>query len=189
MDSVTVPIWLTLSNKQLQAFFSTASAIRVGLVTNSEAATSIPITTFPLYPAFSIAVSIKRKPSLFSRIFGAKPPSSPTAVASNPNFALITFLRLWYTSDPIFIASVKELAPIYKYLFKIKGMPFLKAPALATANETPKIALAPSLDLFGVPSNFNIISSIALCSQYLHLYQDNCTFHYHEVLMLHIYQY
>lgn len=33
MDSVTVPIWLTLSNKQLQAFFSTASAIRFGLVT------------------------------------------------------------------------------------------------------------------------------------------------------------
>lgn len=85
---------------------------------NSEAATSIPISTFPLYPAFSIAVSIKRKPSLFSSILGAKPPSSPTAVASNPNLALITFLRVWYTSDPIFIASVKELAPVNKQLFK-----------------------------------------------------------------------
>ncbi|KAE9526520.1 hypothetical protein AGLY_013168 [Aphis glycines] len=79
-----------------------------------KAATSIPITTFPLYPAFSIAVSIRYKPSLLSRIFGAKPPSSPTAVASKPNLALITFLRLWYTSVPIFMASVKEHAPIYK---------------------------------------------------------------------------
>lgn len=51
-------------------------------------------------------------------------------------------------------------------------MPFLKAPALATANETPKIALAPSLDLFGVPSNFNIISSIALCSVTMSPYKN-----------------
>src|ERR1700761_8041124 len=33
MDSVMVPIWLTLSNKELQAFFSTAVAMRRGLVT------------------------------------------------------------------------------------------------------------------------------------------------------------
>ena len=32
------------------------------------------------------------------------------------------------------------------------GMPFSEAAALAHANETPKIALAPSLDLFSVPS-------------------------------------
>lgn len=33
MDSVTEPIWLTFSSKQLQAFFSTAWAILLGLVT------------------------------------------------------------------------------------------------------------------------------------------------------------
>lgn len=32
-DSVTLPIWLTLSNRQLQALFSTALAMRLGLVT------------------------------------------------------------------------------------------------------------------------------------------------------------
>lgn len=34
-------------------------------------------------------------PSMFSRMFGAKPPSSPTLVASWPYFFLMTFLRLW----------------------------------------------------------------------------------------------
>ena len=34
-------------------------------------------------------------PSLFSRMLGAKPPSSPTLVASFPYLALITFFRLW----------------------------------------------------------------------------------------------
>merc|ERR1719383_1049354 len=33
MLSVTVPIWLTLSSRQLQAFLSTAVWMRVGLVT------------------------------------------------------------------------------------------------------------------------------------------------------------
>lgn len=33
IDSVTVPIWLTFRSKQLQAFFSTAVAICLGLVT------------------------------------------------------------------------------------------------------------------------------------------------------------
>ena len=33
MDSVTEPIWLTFSSRQLQAFFSTAWAILLGLVT------------------------------------------------------------------------------------------------------------------------------------------------------------
>lgn len=33
MDSVTEPIWLTFNNRQLQAFFSTAWAILLGLVT------------------------------------------------------------------------------------------------------------------------------------------------------------
>lgn len=33
IDSVTVPIWLTLSSRQLQAFSSTALLMRLGLVT------------------------------------------------------------------------------------------------------------------------------------------------------------
>ena len=39
---------------------------------------------------------------------GAKPPSSPTAVL-NP-FLCNTFLRLWNTSEPIWIACEKFLA-------------------------------------------------------------------------------
>jgi hypothetical protein len=45
-------------------------------------------------------------------MLGAKPPSSPTAVASKPNLSLITFFKWWYTSEPIFMASVKVPAPM-----------------------------------------------------------------------------
>lgn len=44
-----------------------------------------------------------------------------------------------------------------------KGKPFLAAPALQIAKETPKIAFAPSLDLFGVPSSFSKKLSISVC--------------------------
>jgi hypothetical protein len=44
-------------------------------------------------------------------MLGAKPPSSPTLHASSPYFFLMTLLRLWYTSLPIFMASAKLLAP------------------------------------------------------------------------------
>ena len=50
------------------------------------------------------------------------------------------------------IGTGKTLAftpPTYWYNGKSKDL----AAALATANETPKIALAPNLALFGVPSN------------------------------------
>ena len=46
-----------------------------------------------------------------------------------------------------------------KYLYKGR---FLKsAAALETASETPKIAFAPRIDLFSLPSNSNIILSIS----------------------------
>lgn len=44
-------------------------------------------------------------------MLGAKPPSSPTLVASFPYLALMTPLRWWYTSAPMRMASLKELAP------------------------------------------------------------------------------
>lgn len=47
------------------------------------------------------------------------------------------------------------------YLYR--GMPFLAAPALQTAMDTPKMALAPSLALLSVPSNFSIKLSISFC--------------------------
>ena len=50
--------------------------------------------------------------SLLSWKLGAKPPSSPTAVASRPYFLLISFLRWWYSSLPILIASEKQVAPV-----------------------------------------------------------------------------
>jgi hypothetical protein len=43
--------------------------------------------------------------------------------------------------------------PIYLY----NGKPNSLAAAFATAKETPRIAFAPSLDLFGVPSKSIII--------------------------------
>ena len=46
--------------------------------------------TFPVYPAFAIAVFKSSSPSLFSWMLGAKPPSSPTLVASCPYFFFIT---------------------------------------------------------------------------------------------------
>ena len=42
-----------------------------------------------------------------------------------------------------------------------KGCPKASAAAFATASDTPNIAFAPNLPLFGVPSNFIIVSSIA----------------------------
>ena len=49
-----------------------------------------------------------------------------------------------------------------KYLYR--GIPNASAAALATANDTPSIALAPNLPLFGVPSNSIIVLSIATWS-------------------------
>merc|ERR1712212_1202381 len=46
MDSVTLPIWFTLSSRQLQAFFSTAVWMRDGLVT----ARSSPTIWIPVLP-------------------------------------------------------------------------------------------------------------------------------------------
>ena len=43
---------------------------------------------------------------------GAKPPSSPMSVASPPNLPLMTFLRLWKTSQPMAMAWEKETAPV-----------------------------------------------------------------------------
>lgn len=60
-------------------------------VRNSDAATSIPIFTLPVYPAFSIASTRRSSPSELDTIEGAKPPSSPTLQASCPYFFLMTF--------------------------------------------------------------------------------------------------
>uniref|UniRef100_A0A2P2K7V5 Enolase 1ic n=1 Tax=Rhizophora mucronata TaxID=61149 RepID=A0A2P2K7V5_RHIMU len=42
---------------------------------------------------------------------------------------------------------------------RYKGTPFAPAPARHTLRDTPRMALAPSFDLFGVPSISNIIPS------------------------------
>ena len=54
-----------------------------------------------------------------------------------------------------------ETPPTYLY----KGIPSSFAAAFATAKETPKIALAPNLDLFGVPSKSIINLSMPFCSK------------------------
>mmetsp|Transcript_54085 Transcript_54085/g.136066 ORF Transcript_54085/g.136066 Transcript_54085/m.136066 type:complete len:207 (-) Transcript_54085:244-864(-) len=72
----------------------------------------MPILTFPSCPAFLMAVMRSSRPSMLSWMLGAKPPSSPTLVASVPYFFLMTSLRLWYTSAPSCMASLKFLAPV-----------------------------------------------------------------------------
>mmetsp|Transcript_6231 Transcript_6231/g.14183 ORF Transcript_6231/g.14183 Transcript_6231/m.14183 type:complete len:200 (-) Transcript_6231:309-908(-) len=159
----------------------------------------MPIFTLPVYPAFSIAWLTRSSPSLLDSMLGAKPPSSPTLHASCPYFSLMTDLRLWYTSVPIFIASVNEVAPVGRIMnscmaslfpawlpplmmlkagtgrmsfvfpassamYLNSGMSFSAAPALHTAMETARMALAPSLPLFSVPSSSLFMrSSIAFC--------------------------
>mmetsp|Transcript_25430 Transcript_25430/g.40664 ORF Transcript_25430/g.40664 Transcript_25430/m.40664 type:complete len:389 (-) Transcript_25430:289-1455(-) len=168
-------------------------------VKNSAAATSMPIFTLPVYPAFSIASLSSSSPSLFSWMLGANPPSSPTLHASCPYFFLMTDLRWWYTSDPMRIASENEDAPMGKIMNSCiaslfpacdpplmtlnagtgstslalpassemclyRGTSFSAAPALETAMETARMALAPSLPLFLVPSSSSMRSSIVFCS-------------------------
>ena len=79
---------------------------------NSEAATSMPILILPVYPAFSMASTQSLIASSLFWKLGAKPPSSPTAVASRPYLALMADLRWWYVSEPIFMASEKLEAPV-----------------------------------------------------------------------------
>ena len=126
---------------------------------------------------------------------GAKPPSSPTAVErflswrtffklwkiSDPiciawekvdAFTGIT-INSWKAIgasewEPPFIIFIigtgsvfADTPPIYLY----KGIPNSAAAALEVARETPKIALAPNFDLFGVPSKSIIIWSTLFCSK------------------------
>ncbi|TYZ50755.1 hypothetical protein PybrP1_012183 [[Pythium] brassicae (nom. inval.)] len=72
----------------------------------------MPIFTLPLYPDLSIAVMSSSTPSRLLWMLGAKPPSSPTFVASWPYFFLITALRWWYTSQPMTMASENDAAPV-----------------------------------------------------------------------------
>ena len=50
-----------------------------------------------------------------------------------------------------------------RYLYR--GSPRYSAAALATAMDTPKMALAPSLALFSVPSSSIMVRSISTCSR------------------------
>src|SRR5260221_10569874 len=63
-----------------------------------------------LYPAFSTALAIVSKASSTLLRFGAKPPSSPTAVDRPLSFK--TLLRAWKTSVPYRNASANVGAPL-----------------------------------------------------------------------------
>mmetsp|Transcript_2940 Transcript_2940/g.7232 ORF Transcript_2940/g.7232 Transcript_2940/m.7232 type:complete len:270 (+) Transcript_2940:948-1757(+) len=136
------------------------------------------------------------RPSSLDAMLGAKPPSSPTLVASWPYLALIRPFSAWYTSAPMRRDSAKEVAPTGRIMNScmasalpawlpplmmlkegtgryILGLPassamclyrgtfFSAAPALHTAMDTARMALAPSLPLLGVPSSSRILSSIS----------------------------
>ena len=78
---------------------------------NSDAAQSSPISIFPSCPEAWIA-SFNKVNESSSRVGGAKPPSSPTFVASIPYFFFMIFYKLWYTSAPPYNAYLKELKPV-----------------------------------------------------------------------------
>ncbi len=58
---------------------------------------------------------------------------------------------------------ITSLLPARSATWRYSGTPLCAAPALQTANETPRIALAPSLLLFSVPSSSSMILSTAVC--------------------------
>lgn len=60
------------------------------------------------------------------------------------------FLQLINSQEIYTTFTIKKFTHLYR------GIPFLAAPALHTAKDTPRMALAPNLDLFSVPSNFSI---------------------------------
>merc|ERR1719206_1276537 len=72
----------------------------------------MPMKILPSYPETLMASTRSSRASLLSWKLGAKPPSSPTAVASRPYFLLISFFKWWYSSLPILIASEKQVAPV-----------------------------------------------------------------------------
>src|SRR3954463_5017579 len=136
------------------------------------------------------ATSICRASSFEPRS-GAKPPSSPTAVASPRPDSV--FFSAWKTSAPMRSASAKLGAPTGTTMnswkstllsacappfntfiigtgstwaappprYRQSGRPSSAAAACAAASETPRIALAPRRALFGVPSSSIIARSRA----------------------------
>ena len=107
------------------------------LTLNSEAATSSPTVHSPAYPAFSMASITSSIPERASH-GGAKPPSSPISVASPPNLAFRILARLWYTSEPMRMASAKDLAPvgITKYSWKGSLFPACEPPLITLKQGT-----------------------------------------------------
>eukprot|EP00900_Chrysochromulina_parva_P026038 jgi/Chrpa1/8068/Chrysochromulina_OHIO_Genome00000197-RA len=69
---------------------------------------------------------------------GAKPPSSPMSVASPPNFFLRILARLWYTSVPMSMPSLKVSAPvgITKYSWKGSLLPACEPPLMTLKHGT-----------------------------------------------------
>ncbi len=114
---------------------------------------------------------------------GAKPPSSPTAVlypfADNTDFKLwkisahilkpslkedaptgitinsciSTVLSACFPPFKMFIIGTGSIFAFTPPIYWYSGSPSCSAAALATAIDTPKIAFAPSFDLFSVPSS------------------------------------
>mmetsp|Transcript_852 Transcript_852/g.1864 ORF Transcript_852/g.1864 Transcript_852/m.1864 type:complete len:266 (-) Transcript_852:333-1130(-) len=78
---------------------------------NSDAAGSLPRNIFVVWPALSMAFMRSLIPSSGLAMFGANPPSSPTAVSLSPYSSWMTFFRTWYVSAPILRASPKLSAP------------------------------------------------------------------------------
>ena len=71
---------------------------------------------------------------------------------------LLPFLMIFIIGTGSVLAATP---PTYLYNGKFNSF----AAAFATANDTPKIALAPSLDLLAVPSISHICLSIYSCSK------------------------
>src|SRR2546428_3909160 len=154
---------------------------------SSASARSLP----DVYPAVSMACTMSARASSFEPRLGAKPPSSPTAVLrpfffSRPfkvwkTSAAIrtasakvvaptgTIMNSWRSrllsacAPPLitFINGTGRSQACGPPTERYKGSPASSAAAFATANDTPRIAFAPSLRLFGVPPRAIIPRSMA----------------------------
>mmetsp|Transcript_33191 Transcript_33191/g.99991 ORF Transcript_33191/g.99991 Transcript_33191/m.99991 type:complete len:436 (+) Transcript_33191:828-2135(+) len=89
--------------------------------------------------------------SLLSCTFGAKPPSSPTLQASWPYFFLMTPFNVWYTSAPISMAFLKEVAPVGRIMnsWHAKRLPAWLPPLMTLKEGTGITNLS-----VGLPASF-----------------------------------
>lgn len=115
----------------------------------------------------------EKKGAAFSRIHGwvyslpSLPMRTPSANEGAPtgrimNSCMAKLLPAWLPPLITLKAGTgmtSSFVPDISWMCLYKGAPLAPAPALHTLRDTPRMALAPSFDLFGVPSNSSMMAS------------------------------